>query len=166
MATSHYLNQCWNIVNWTLRNKLQWNFNRNSNIFNQENTPQNAICEMASILSRPQCVKDDISFKRYARLTRKHGYSPMRKLSKIMLVTTLTSTSHFGKIASDVRYYVNAFRGYLYSVQFAVSIVIFPTIGYHMQCARKTCVHMTRNKPRCHIILSLQNWYTPWELQL
>ena len=22
---SHYLNQCWNIVNWTLRNKLQWN---------------------------------------------------------------------------------------------------------------------------------------------
>ena len=27
----HYLNQCWNIVNWTLRNKLQWNNNRNSN---------------------------------------------------------------------------------------------------------------------------------------
>ena len=23
-ALSHYLNQCWNIVNWTLRNKLQW----------------------------------------------------------------------------------------------------------------------------------------------
>ena len=22
---SHFLNQCWNIVNWTLRNKLQWN---------------------------------------------------------------------------------------------------------------------------------------------
>ena len=26
---SHYLNQCWDIVNWTLRNKLQWNLNRN-----------------------------------------------------------------------------------------------------------------------------------------
>ena len=24
------LNQCWYIVNWVLRNKLQWNFNRNS----------------------------------------------------------------------------------------------------------------------------------------
>ena len=24
-ATSHYLKQCWLIVNWTLRNKLQWN---------------------------------------------------------------------------------------------------------------------------------------------
>ena len=33
---SHYLNQCWNIVNWTFRNKLQWHFNRNSNIFIQE----------------------------------------------------------------------------------------------------------------------------------
>ena len=28
-APSHYLNQCWNIVNWTSRNNLQWNFNRN-----------------------------------------------------------------------------------------------------------------------------------------
>ena len=30
LSPSHYLNQCWNIVNWTLRNKLQWNSNRNS----------------------------------------------------------------------------------------------------------------------------------------
>ena len=26
-APSHYLNQCWDIVNWTLRNKLQWHLN-------------------------------------------------------------------------------------------------------------------------------------------
>ena len=45
------------IVNWTLRDKLQWNFNRNSNIFIQENALENVVCEMASILSRPQCVK-------------------------------------------------------------------------------------------------------------
>ena len=31
-ATIHYLNQCWNIANLTLRNKLQWSFNRNSYI--------------------------------------------------------------------------------------------------------------------------------------
>ena len=36
MAQSHYLNQCWNIVNWNLRNKRQWNCNRNSYIFIQE----------------------------------------------------------------------------------------------------------------------------------
>ena len=56
-ATSHYLNQCWNIVNWTIRNKLQWNSNRNLNIFIQENALENGICEMVSIMSWPQCVK-------------------------------------------------------------------------------------------------------------
>ena len=56
-APSHYLNQWWNIVNWTLRNKLQWHFNRNLNIFIQENALEDVVCEMASIFSRPQCVK-------------------------------------------------------------------------------------------------------------
>ena len=45
------------IVNWTLRNKLQWNSNRNSNIFTQENAFESVVCEMAAILSRLQCVK-------------------------------------------------------------------------------------------------------------
>ena len=53
----HYLTQCWNFVNWTLGNKLQWNFNRNSNFFIQENAFESVICEMAAILSRPQWVK-------------------------------------------------------------------------------------------------------------
>ena len=56
-APSHYLNQCWDIINWALRNKLQWNFNRYWYIFIQESSFENVICEMASILSRPQCVK-------------------------------------------------------------------------------------------------------------
>ena len=34
-APSHCLNHFWGIVNWTLRNILQWNFNRNWNIFIQ-----------------------------------------------------------------------------------------------------------------------------------
>ena len=57
MAPSHYLNQCWNIVNWPLMNKLQWNFNRNSYIFIQENTFERVVSEMVAMLSRPQCVK-------------------------------------------------------------------------------------------------------------
>ena len=40
-AKPHYLNQCWNIFNCTLRNKLQWNFNLNSYIFIQENALEN-----------------------------------------------------------------------------------------------------------------------------
>ena len=51
-APSPYLNQCWNIANWTLGNKLQWNLNQNIYIFIQENR-----LKMASILSRPQWVK-------------------------------------------------------------------------------------------------------------
>ena len=50
------MNQCWTIVNWTFRNKLQWNFNRNSNIFIQEIAFENGVCKMVSILSRPQWV--------------------------------------------------------------------------------------------------------------
>ena len=49
---SHYLNQCCNIVNWTLWSKLQRNFNRNSNSFIQENVFQGIVCEMEAILSR------------------------------------------------------------------------------------------------------------------
>ena len=55
-APSHYLNQCWNIVNWNFGNKLQWNFNQNFNIFIQENAFENVICEMSAILSRPHVL--------------------------------------------------------------------------------------------------------------
>ena len=53
---NHYLNQWWNIVNWALRNKLQWNLNRNSYIFIQENAFENVSSKMVAILSWPQCV--------------------------------------------------------------------------------------------------------------
>ena len=43
-------------VNKTLRNKLQWNINWNSNIFINKNAFESVFCEMASILSLPQCV--------------------------------------------------------------------------------------------------------------
>ena len=56
-GASHYLKQYWIIVNWALGNKLQWNFNRNSKFFVQENSLEHVVCEMASILSRPQWVK-------------------------------------------------------------------------------------------------------------
>ena len=50
------ITNCWIIVNWTFRNKLQWNLNRNSYIFIQENAFEGVVCETADILSRPQCV--------------------------------------------------------------------------------------------------------------
>ena len=53
---SHYRSQWWNIVNWTIGNKLQWNRNRNLQISIQENAFECPVRKMAAILSRPQCV--------------------------------------------------------------------------------------------------------------
>ena len=39
-----------------MRNKLQWKFNRNSNIFVLQNALENVVWEMTSILSQPQCT--------------------------------------------------------------------------------------------------------------
>ena len=53
-APSHYLNQSWFIVNWTLRNKLQWN--QNAKFFINENASKHIVCETAAILSRGRWV--------------------------------------------------------------------------------------------------------------
>ena len=57
LVGAKYQNQCWSIINWTHRNKLQWNLNRKLYIFIHENAFQNVVCKMAVILSRPQCAK-------------------------------------------------------------------------------------------------------------
>ena len=54
---SHYLNQCWVIVNWTLKNKLQWNFNQNTKLLIHENASKNFVCEMAPFLFRVNEIK-------------------------------------------------------------------------------------------------------------
>ena len=56
-APSHYLNQYWFIINWTLRSKLQWNLNQNTIILIHENACENVVCETATILSRWKWVK-------------------------------------------------------------------------------------------------------------
>ena len=43
LASCHYLNQCWNIVNLNLRNTLQWNRKQNLYIFIQENAFKNEL---------------------------------------------------------------------------------------------------------------------------
>ena len=53
-ALSHYSQQCLFFVNWTFRNKLQWNLNRHQYISIQENAFANVVCKMASISSRPR----------------------------------------------------------------------------------------------------------------
>ena len=57
LAPSHYLNQYWIIVNWTHRNKLQWNFNQNIIIFIWGNAFHNVVCKITTNLFWLQCLK-------------------------------------------------------------------------------------------------------------
>ena len=54
---SHYLNQCFVIFDWNLRNTFQWNFNQNTKCFIHENAYESILCKMAAILSRGRWVK-------------------------------------------------------------------------------------------------------------
>ena len=66
-ASSHYLNQSWFIVNWTLRNKFQWNLNQNTKLFIHKDAFENVVYEMAAILSRGRCVKASHCMPYYVR---------------------------------------------------------------------------------------------------
>ena len=56
-APSHYLNQCWPIAKYTLRNIfLKSFFYWQSKVFIQLTAFENVVCKMAAILSHPQCV--------------------------------------------------------------------------------------------------------------
>ena len=46
----------YNVVNWTLGNKLQWKLIQNIYIFMQEKAFENVIWKMVAILFRPQCT--------------------------------------------------------------------------------------------------------------
>ena len=50
MARSHYLNQSWIIINWTIGNTLQWNSNQNTKFFIQENASENIACHYNDII--------------------------------------------------------------------------------------------------------------------
>ena len=63
LVPSHYLSQCWNVVNWTHRNKIQWNFDGNWYISIQYIPFENVAWKMLAILSRPQCVKVSVGNK-------------------------------------------------------------------------------------------------------
>ena len=87
-----------------LRNKVQWNLNRNSNIFIEENTFENFVCEMLPISSRPQCVK--------ARL---HGEVPAIDAYKIppdwyMYITVEMTRRELLREATTIKYAVIPIR--------------------------------------------------------
>ena len=79
-------------------NKLQWNFDRNSNIFIHENAFESVVCEMAAaMLSRPQCVnavKEDKVIAQspaYGNVSNDRNPFDKRDLVKAIIITWLIS---------------------------------------------------------------------------
>ena len=58
---SHYLNQCWVIVNRTLRNKPLCNFNKNSKLFINENASEDVVCERGGHFVQGEMSKEKSS---------------------------------------------------------------------------------------------------------
>ena len=56
LAPSHYLTQCWIIINWILKNKFHWHLNQNIALCIHQNASDNIVCEMAATLSRGRWV--------------------------------------------------------------------------------------------------------------
>ena len=121
---SHYLNQCCNIVNWTLGNEIRWNFNRNSYIFIHYSAFENK----AVILSRPQSVNWQSSCCSclYEKNAMQNWLTPMHVPMYILIVYTPVMTvilrlkCLFGsKILATYIYMVtlNAFPLHMYMTQ-------------------------------------------------
>ena len=55
-GSNDFLNQCWFIVNWTIENKFQGNFDQTMTISIQWNSFEKVVCKMVTILYLPQCA--------------------------------------------------------------------------------------------------------------
>ena len=96
---------CLVIVNWTIRNKIMWNFNQNSNIFIQENVFENSVCEMTVILSRVSWVNTTYVYVTTGSgCTPKHLFNPLHYDDVILdtMVSEITSlTIVYSTVYSD-----------------------------------------------------------------
>ena len=61
-VANYYPNQCWLIFNWIPGNKFQWNSNRDSNVFIQENAFEIVVCQNGGHFVLGRWVKLSSSF--------------------------------------------------------------------------------------------------------
>ena len=95
-APSHYLNQWWNIVNLTPRNKFQWNVNQNSYIVIEENAFENVVWKMASIF----LGLNELIGNKY----NSHSSDSCEPGSQLLSHSTLLSQVSLGKWPHDLHY--------------------------------------------------------------
>ena len=130
-ASSHYLNQCWNVVNWTLGNKRQWNFNRNTYIFIQENSFEDVVWKMVAISSQPQCVNHRCVLffqvckpKRNGRSLRIVHLDPQAGVAIVHLKRVATIMSSSPVWTSTTSYYQVWFSGMVQDCDISIAKVL------------------------------------------
>ena len=139
------------IVNWTLWNKFQWNFNRNSNIFIQENAFENIVCEMSAILSRPQCVKALLYFIVSGDITRTNetkatayfmGYIVLIPISGLALSAAIWE--HESKVSC---YMMLIPEGLQCGIEIYITYLwdIYTQPCFHKFCTEHVSLHETKN---------------------
>ena len=93
------------IINWTTRNKLQWNFNQHMKIFIQENAFENVVCATVAILTHWGRVKH-ICVVNLNTIGSDNGLSPGRRQAiiwtnaRILLIWILGT--NFSEILIDI----------------------------------------------------------------
>ena len=129
LSSRHYLNQCWNIINWTIGNKFQWNFNQNSIIFIHENISESAVCKMAFISSWSQCVNNLVNITAAdVGATEGASASAAMVLVKFSLNMPVSRSDGLNNICTQCHFMVCGHDWYAYISCYLIQTVLIPLI--------------------------------------
>ena len=95
------MNQCWNILNLTLRNKLQWNLNRNSDILIKKNIRKCRLRNGGHYVLASMCQELQI----LEAMQRQHA--DVANLSNSNQLGVNTNTPHTLRLHRMTNYYSN-----------------------------------------------------------
>ena len=87
---SHYLNQCWLTVNWTLKNKLHLTSTQSTELSTHDDASENVFCEMADILSGGRWVK--------YWMGNQHGIEDIAATTVFLVSSNTTIQSELGQL--------------------------------------------------------------------
>ena len=104
LGASHYLNQCWLIINKTLWNKFQCNSNKNTKLSIHENASETIVCEMAAI--SPSIFQAEIhvaiNHVRKICITTIHLNDCIREMYHYMSIAYIHTVNYFGEAYKEL----------------------------------------------------------------
>ena len=106
-APSHYLNQCLHTVDWTPKNKFQWNLiEKITNFHARKCEFENAVCIMAAVMARVQYVCNPCVLVEMYQMSQLYDFDLCEISNKRFIISVLTSkrfSHHFEMIFPSQR---------------------------------------------------------------